>query len=84
VATERSARTDRWWGPRHSDRPAKPTLLRQATRISTEQSTRRLADPRSLRSSGSPCLITVTGCPTGSVISQFTTSHSIDSPRFLG
>jgi hypothetical protein len=43
VATETNARTDRWWAPRHSDRPAKPTLLRQATRISTEKSTRRLA-----------------------------------------
>ncbi len=44
VATETSARTDRWWGPRHSDRPVESTLLRQATRISDEKSTRRLAD----------------------------------------
>jgi hypothetical protein len=44
VATETNARTDRWWGSRHSDRPAKPTPLRQGTRISTEKSTRRLAD----------------------------------------
>jgi hypothetical protein len=44
VATETNARTDRWWAPRHSDRPVKPTLLRQATRISTEKSTRRPAD----------------------------------------
>ncbi len=44
VATETNARTDRWWAPRHSDRPVTPTLLRQATRISTEKSTRRPAD----------------------------------------
>ena len=84
VATETNARTDRRWAPRHSDRPVKAILLRQAARISTEKSTRRLADPPSLRSSGSPCLITMTGCPAGSVISQFTTSHSMDSPKFLG
>jgi hypothetical protein len=70
VATETNARTDRWWAPRHSERPVKPTLLRQATRSRSEKSTRCLADPRSLRSSGSPCLITMTGCPAGSVISQ--------------
>jgi hypothetical protein len=44
VATETNARIDRWRAPRHSDRPAKPTLLRQATRISTRKSTRRIAD----------------------------------------
>jgi len=40
VATETNARTDRRWAPRHSDRPVKAILLRQATRISTEKSTR--------------------------------------------